>query len=149
MQDYLISLLIFTPLLAAIIGLVIPARAENSFRLLALVASVMQVLILIQVLQVYSFSGGLQLVERQNWITLNLGDWGVLKAEYFVGADGLSLPLVVLSVVVILIAVISSWTISKNIKGYFTLLLILNAAVIGTFTALDFLLFYLFFEFML
>lgn len=149
MQDYLISLLIFTPLLATIIGLVIPARAENSFRWLALAASLIQVLILIKALQVYSFSGGLQLVERQNWITLNLGDWGLLKAEYFVGADGMSLPLVILSVVTILIAVISSWTISNNVKGYFTLLLILNAAVIGTFTALDFLLFYLFFEFML
>ncbi|MBA4058219.1 MAG: oxidoreductase, partial [Marivirga sp.] len=61
----------------------------------------------------------------------------------------LSLPLVILSVFVMLIATISSWSVEKNIKGYFILLLILNAAIIGSFTALDFLLFYLFFEFML
>jgi len=149
MQDYLISFLIFTPLLAAFIGVAIPAGNVKFFRLLALAVSILQVLFLLLVLQHYSFSGGLQLIEKQNWITLSLGDWGMLKAEYFVGVDGLSLPLVALAVFVLLIAVVSSWNLSKNVKGYFILLLILNAAVIGTFTALDFLLFYLFFEFML
>jgi NADH-quinone oxidoreductase subunit M len=48
-----------------------------------------------------------------------------------------------------LLATISSWSIAWNVKGYFILLLILNTAIVGTFTALDFLLFYLFFEFML
>ena len=48
-----------------------------------------------------------------------------------------------------LIASIASWNITKSINGYFVLLLILNAAIVGTFTALDFLLFYVFFEFML
>jgi NADH-quinone oxidoreductase subunit M len=78
-----------------------------------------------------------------------MGAWGILKANYFLAVDGLSLPLVALSVIVVLIAVISSWKIEKSPKGYFALLLILNAAVIGTFCAQDFLLFYLFFEFML
>lgn len=149
MQDYLISLLIFIPLLAAFGGLLIPANAEKVFRLLALLVSILQVFILVQILLSYSTGNGMQFMERQNWITLSLGDWGLLKAEYFVGIDGLSLPLVILSVFVLLITTISSWTISKNVKGYFILLLILNTAVIGTFTALDFLLFYLFFEFML
>ena len=88
-------------------------------------------------------------MNNKPWITLDLGSWGVLKAEYFLGLDGLSLPLVVLSVFVMLIATVSSWKIVENVKGYFVLLLILNAAIIGSFTALDFLLFYLFFEFML
>jgi NADH-quinone oxidoreductase subunit M len=91
----------------------------------------------------------LQFVEKQPWITLHLGGWGVLKAEYFVGMDGLSFPLIAMSAFVLLIAVISSWTIDKHVKGYFLLFLLLNAAIMGTFTALDFLLFYLFFEFML
>jgi NADH-quinone oxidoreductase subunit M len=89
------------------------------------------------------------MIEKQPWITLDLGPWGILKAEYFVAVDGLNFPLVCLSVGVMLIATISSWSVSKKIKGYFVLLLILNAAIIGSFTALDFLLFYLFFEFML
>lgn len=73
---------------------------------------------------------------------------GVL-AEYFVGMDGLSFAMVTLTILVMLIAGISSWTIDKNVKGYFILLWILNGAIVGTFVALDFLLFYLFFEFML
>jgi NADH-quinone oxidoreductase subunit M len=72
-----------------------------------------------------------------------------MRAEYYIGVDGLSLPLVLLSVVVMLVATISSWTTQKNPKAYFILLLILNTAIIGSFIALDFLLFYLFFEFML
>jgi NADH:ubiquinone oxidoreductase subunit 4 (subunit M) len=80
---------------------------------------------------------------------IELGSWGTLQAEYFVALDGLSFPLVALSVFIMLIATISSWTIDKNHKGYFILLLILNAAILGSFCALDFLLFYVFFEFML
>lgn len=149
MQQYLISLLIFTPLLAAFVGLFISSGASRTFRLLSLGASLLQFVYLVVLLSGYIPSGGLQFVEKQNWITLHLGSWGVLKAEYFVGLDGLNLPFVALSVVIMLIATVSSWTIEKNVKGYFILLLILNAAIIGSFTALDFLLFYLFFEFML
>ena len=93
--------------------------------------------------------GGLQFVEQQPWITLDLGALGTLQAEYFIGLDGLNFPLVILCVLVQFIATISSWKISKNVKGYFLLLLIMNTAIIGSFVALDFLLFYLFFEFML
>jgi len=149
MQEILLSLLLFTPLLAALIGLFFPATAISPFRYLTLVVNFLQVFFLIIILGSYHSSSGLQFVEQQPWISLELGSWGSLKAEYFVGLDGLSLPLVVLSVFVMLVATISSWTIVKNVKGYFILLLILNTAIIGSFTALDFLLFYLFFEFML
>ncbi len=149
MQQYLISLLIFIPLIAAFAGLLIPSDQHRIFRILTLVVSVAQVLLTAWAITLYDPSGGMQFVEKQPWITLNLGTWGVLKAEYFVGIDGLSFPLVAMSAFVMLIAVISSWTITKHVKGYFSLFLLLNAAIMGTFTALDFLLFYLFFEFML
>jgi NADH-quinone oxidoreductase subunit M len=149
MHEYLLTLLIVTPLLAALVALVIPAHAVKSFRLLTLSANILQMIYLLQAIGHYSFANGLQLMEKKNWITLDLGSWGVLKAEYFLGVDGLSFPLVALSVLIMLIATISSWTITKSVKGYFILLLVLNAAIIGSFTALDFLLFYLFFEFML
>src|SRR5688500_19219478 len=55
-------------------------------------------------------------------------------------SSDLNLPLVALTVAIMLIATIASWNVEKNIKGYFALLLILNAAIIGSFTALDFLL---------
>jgi NADH-quinone oxidoreductase subunit M len=149
MQHYLISLLIFTPLVAALLGIFIPAKSIPYFRILTLAVNLLQVLILVLVFNAYQSNGAIQLIEKQSWITINMGSLGILKAEYFVGLDGLNLPLVALSVIVLLIATLSSWTIDKNVKGYFLLLLLLNAAIIGSFTALDFLLFYLFFEFML
>jgi NADH-quinone oxidoreductase subunit M len=149
MNQYLLSLLILTPLFAAACALAVPFKSLH-FRWIGLVASVVQAIILIVALQQYDIgTTGLQLIEKQNWITVHLGTLGSLQAEYFLGVDGLSMPLVALSVFIMLIATVSSWTIEKNTKGYFVLLLILNAALIGTFTAQDFLLFYLFFEFML
>lgn len=149
MQEIALSILLFTPLLGAFIVLFLPSTAATAFRYLTLTVNFLQVIILLIILRAYDPALALQFVEQQPWITLDLGSWGVLKAEYFLGLDGLSLPLVILSVFVMLIATISSWKIAKNVKGYFALLLILNAAIIGSFTALDFLLFYLFFEFML
>lgn len=149
MQQYLLTLLIFIPLVAGLVALVIPSSAARSFRLLTLIAGILQVIVLTQIINGYEPSAGLQFVEQRPWISLELGSWGVLQAEYFVGVDGLNIVLISLSVFIMLIAAISSWDIAKSIKGYFVLLLILNAAIIGTFTALDFLLFYLFFEFML
>jgi NADH-quinone oxidoreductase subunit M len=149
MQQYLISLLIFIPLGAALAGILIPSANDKIFRIGTLAVTMVQLLILVLIYSGYQYDGGVQFIEKQPWITLPLGTWGTLKAEYFVGVDGLSFPLVAMSVFVMLIATISSWTIDKNVKGYFLLFLLLNAAIIGTFTALDFLLFYLFFEFML
>jgi NADH-quinone oxidoreductase subunit M len=149
MQQYLISFLIFSPLLAAFFGLLLPTKSEASFRYLTLSTNIFQVLVLITMLVSYENSGSFQFMEQQSWITLDLGTWGILKATYFVGVDGLSFPLVILSVFIMFIATISSWSINQNVKGYFILILILNSAIIGSFTALDFLLFYLFFEFML
>jgi NADH-quinone oxidoreductase subunit M len=149
MQHYFISFLIFIPLIAALGAIFIPSVKENLFKYLTLVVSLIQIGILTGLYFPYDHAAGIQFVEKHPWITLQLGNWGILKAEYFVGLDGLSFPLVALSILVLFIAVVSSWTITKNVKGYFLLFLLLNAAIIGTFTALDFLLFYLFFEFML
>jgi NADH-quinone oxidoreductase subunit M len=149
MQEILLSLLLIIPLAAAFIALFISPTMVKIFRYLVIIANILQVGVLMLILSGYKASSGLQFVEQRPWITLDLGTWGVLKAEYFLGLDGLSMPLVGLAVFVMLIATISSWTTVKNAKGYYILLLILNTAIIGSFTALDFLLFYLFFEFML
>lgn len=149
MHQYLISLLIFTPAAAALVALFIPSSSQKYFRPIAFASSAVQILLLIQVILAYNPSDSLQFVERVPWITLDLGEWGTFQAEYFVGIDGLNILLVCLTVVIMLITTIASESISRYTKGYYVLLLILNAAIVGTFTALDFLLFYLFFEFML
>ncbi len=151
MSQHLLSSLIFTPVAAALLSLFIPNNSKKTFRVLTLVISAIQLILLIFIVHETrggSFSSFL-LTEKVNWFSIDLGTWGILQAEYFVGMDGLSFSTVTLTVLIMLIAGISSWTIDKNVKGYFILLWILNGAIVGTFVALDFLLFYLFFEFML
>ncbi|HZY80817.1 MAG TPA: NADH-quinone oxidoreductase subunit M [Cyclobacteriaceae bacterium] len=145
-SQHLLSYLIFTPVVAALVLLALPNSFKDYYKWIALGVSGVQVLLLFIVFSSYNPGEfeGFHLLEEITWIDLN-----GLKVEYLVGIDGISLPLVALSVIVLLIAVISSWNVSDRPKGYFTLLLILNGAVIGSFCALDLLLFYLFFEFML
>jgi NADH-quinone oxidoreductase subunit M len=150
MTQHLLTYLIFTPVAIAVLALFIPAEAKKTFRILALAVSAIQLLIVLFIVgQVRPEVGSFQLTEKLTWFTIDLGSWGILQAEYFLGLDGLSFSMVALTVLIMLIASISSWTIEKNVKGYFILLWILNGSILGAFTALDFLLFFLFFEFML
>jgi NADH-quinone oxidoreductase subunit M len=82
------------------------------------------------------------LVTRLPWIER-------FHIDYFLGVDGINLPLVLLSALIFFVAVIASWTIERGVKGYLLLLLVLETGVLGAFLSLDFLLFYLFYEVML
>lgn len=155
MQNILSYILLF-PLLIAGVMLFLPAEKWNVFRRLALGATGVQlalsIILLIQFdksLVPESWSGAFQFVEQMDWITMSLGSIGELRIQYFLGVDGISLPLVALSSLVLLIGVISSWHLQEKTKGYFILYLILSSSIIGCFIALDFFLFYLCFEFML
>ncbi len=93
--------------------------------------------------------GKLHSIERASWIT---GD--KFTIEYFVGIDGLSLPLFILTTFVSLLACLASfnfdsWKINKGIKAYFFLFLLLETGMLGVFVSLDFFLFYVFWEVML
>src|SRR5690606_19438251 len=97
-----------------------------------------------------SYGEGLREVTRLTWITLSSN----AKIEYFVGIDGLSFPLVILTTLITFLAVLASWNfehwkVSRGIRGYFCLLLLLETGMIGVFVALDFFLFYIFWEVML
>jgi NADH-quinone oxidoreductase subunit M len=78
------------------------------------------------------------------WINFNAG--GIrIKIDYFLGVDGLSLPLVILNALLTILAIISGWQ-KTRVKDYLALLLLLEAGVMGVFMALDLLLFFLFWE---
>ncbi len=155
MQDYLLSILIFLPLLAALVITFMPNNYSVHFKKIALGVSIIQTLLAFwayfkfQDLAGVTDVGTFQFVERSSWINLDLGSLGKLSADYFIGVDGLSITMLLLSAIILLIAVVSAWNIQDRAKGFFSLFLILNASIIGCFIALDFLLFYLFFEFML
>lgn len=157
MAEHILSLLIFVPLFFALILLLFPSDSKISFKIGAILATAIQLgiaLVLFSKTQIENDSlkgvdGNFQFVEKYDWISLNLGNFGRLSIDYFVGIDGLNISLVLLTSIVLFISAISSWTINKYIKGYFLLFLILDASIMGTFLALDFFLFFLFFEFML
>jgi len=69
--------------------------------------------------------------------------------EYFVGMDGMSMALVLLTTVICFLSMIASWGITKYVRGYCMLFLLLETGILGTFLALDFFLFYIFWELML
>lgn len=155
MQNTLSYLFLF-PLLIVTIMLFISADQWKLFRRLAIgaigVQLALSILLLIQFDQFnapQNWQGAFQFVEQHDWINMTLGSIGTLRIQYFIGVDGISLPLVALSSLVLLIGVISSWNVQEKAKGYFILYLILSSSIIGCFIALDFFLFYLCFEFML
>ncbi|MEM6814887.1 MAG: NADH-quinone oxidoreductase subunit M [Bacteroidota bacterium] len=152
----ILSYIFVFPLFIALLMLVIPAQKEQTFRSMALAAVsvqfILSVLLMIdfdQSIDPNAWSDAFQFVEKLDWINLSLDTVGNFKIQYFLGVDGISLPLVVLSSFVMLIGVISSWNIRKKVKGYFILYLILSGSIMGCFIALDFFLFYVCFEFML
>jgi NADH-quinone oxidoreductase subunit M len=69
--------------------------------------------------------------------------------DYFVGVDGISMSLILLTTVITFLSMIASWGIEKHVKGYCALFLLLETGVLGSFLALDFFLFYIFWEVML
>ena len=159
MTAYLLSIILFLPLLAGLILLGIPARFTHAGRWLALVASLLQLLFASVLWAGFktgagapvgvALESGYQFLEKADWFTLELGSLGKMAVQYLVGVDGLSVTMVWLSAFVLLIGAISSWNIRENTKGYFLLYLLLSCSVVGCFVALDLFLFYLFFEFML
>jgi NADH-quinone oxidoreductase subunit M len=71
------------------------------------------------------------------------------KIDYYLGLDGISMPLVLLTTALSFLAMIASWKIDKYVRAYCILFLLLETGMIGTFLALDFFLFYIFWEIML
>ena len=84
-------------------------------------------------------ASGLQFVEKAIWIP----QWGV---SYFLGVDGISLPMVILTGLLAFVAVLVSWRLEMRAKEYFALVMVLETAMLGVFTSLDLLLFFLFWE---
>ncbi len=82
------------------------------------------------------------LVGRVPWISR-------FNIDYFLGIDGISMPLILLTTVISFLAMLASWNIERHVRGYCALFLLLETGMIGTFLALDFFLFYIFWEVML
>jgi NADH-quinone oxidoreductase subunit M len=154
----ILTLLIFTPILFGFIILVTPSRWRAGFKYITLLATLLQLGISIFIYCNFKNGAGFgginheaqfQFMQKLPWINLNLGPMGKMQIDYFVGIDGISIALLVMTSFVLVIAALASWEITSNLKGYFVLFLILDMAVTGVFCSLDFFLFYIFYELML
>jgi NADH-quinone oxidoreductase subunit M len=153
-----LTILIFIPLLFGLIIALMPANLRGSFKYITLAATLVQLCMSIGLYLNFKTGaayGGVvtesqfQFVQKLPWINLDLGSLGRMQMDYFVGIDGVSIMLLVMSSLVMVIAALASWEIKNNLKGFFILFLILDMAVMGVFCSLDFFLFYIFYELML
>jgi NADH-quinone oxidoreductase subunit M len=146
----ILSLLIFIPIFASLILAFTPERFVPYFKWITLIVTGVELLLCVFVyFQFDRQVADYQFLEQYDWITLPLGNLGIGSIDYLLGVDGISMPMVLLTGIVMFVGAISSFEIKEKSRGYFSLYLLLSGSIIGCFIALDMFLFYLFFEFML
>jgi len=140
----LLTLTIFLPLLGAVVLALWPQRRESDARWIAAIFAFTAFVLALLLLR--GFDRGVsdfQWVDRTIWVN---GVFGDFHLQYLVGVDGISLPLVLLTTFLTLLSVLISFHIELRPRLYFGLMLVLETGVLGVFTSLDLLLFFLFWE---
>ncbi len=147
----------FLPILGAVVVLALPKEQQNMMKWVSAGATFLQ-LVLAAIIYMNFNRGmaginsveGMQFVERASWIDIKGIAWfGRVHIEYLLGVDGLSVTMVLLTALISFVAVFASWNIEKALKGYMAMFLLLDTGMMGVFVALDFFLFYVFWEVML
>src|SRR6266581_1575693 len=141
---HILTVVLFTPLAGAVLLLFIPREMETAHRIAGNVFGVLGFLVSLPLLRWFNLNwGGFAFEESAEWIPS-------IGAKYHLGIDGISLLLVLLTTLLGMIAILSSWSaIHQRTKEYYILLLLLQTGMIGVFVSLDFFLFYVFWEVML
>lgn len=140
----LLSLILFTPLAGAVLLLFVNKHREETIKWIANIVAATGFLVSVPLWFWYNPQNPeYQFVERIPWIPS-------IGADYFLGVDGFSVLLLLLTTLMGFIAILSSWrAITERVKEYYIFLLVLQTGMMGAFMALDFLLFFLFWEVML
>ncbi len=141
-NDYALSILIFSPLLAAAVAALL--KNETAIRCWTLAFTTAIALFSIPLYTHFDLSKvGFQFTQTVNWIP-------AFKIHYALGIDGISLLLVLLTTFIMPLCVLASWRyIQVRVKEFMICLLIMETAMVGVFCALDFVLFFVFWEAML
>ena len=136
-----LTVLVFLPAFAGLLALLLPAERARHARWVALAGALAALGLSLALFFRFENGGGFQFADRASWI-----DAGAFEIQYFLAVDGLSMPLVVLTTFLTVAAVLVSFTIDHRQRAYFACLMTLSTSVLGVFTAMDFLLFFLFWE---
>jgi len=140
MQFPIISFIVFTPIVAGMLILLIPAERKTEIRVAALAAGAFALILSIWAYFSYDIgAGGYQFVEKYDWLA-------ILGISYHVGLDGMNAPLVLLTGVVMVTGVLISWGIDDRPREFFAFLFILATGVFGVFVALDLFMLFFFYE---
>jgi NADH-quinone oxidoreductase subunit M len=142
-----LSLIVFLPLVGAVLVMLIPKAQETAQKATALFFTVAALGVSVGAILAFDFDSAatFQLGTDLSWIP-------AIGSQFHIGIDGISLPLVVLSTFITVLAVIYSWNHwpePRNPKGFLILMLVLATGMSGTFVALDLVLFFIFFELVL
>src|SRR5438093_2017699 len=143
-MNHFLSIILFTPAVGALLILLLDKRNENAIKWVANITALVGFLVSVPLWFWFDPNAAdFQFIERAQWIPS-------IGAEYYLGVDGLSTLLILLTTMMGFIAVLSSWTaITERVKEYYIFLLVLQTGMLGAFMSLDFLLFFLFWEVML
>jgi len=140
MQFPILSVIVFTPIVAALIILLIPPHRKAEIRVAALAAASFTIFLSVWAYFSYDVStAGYQFVERYEWLPQ-------LGISYYVGVDGMSIPLVLLTGLVMFTGVLISWGVDDRPKEFFAFIFILATGVFGVFVALDMFMLFFFYE---
>ncbi|MBN2362306.1 MAG: NADH-quinone oxidoreductase subunit M [Deltaproteobacteria bacterium] len=144
LRDHILSLVVFAPLVGALLLLLVPALERGAIQVIGLFWSAIVFALSLLLLRWFDgASGGMQLTEQHAWITS-------IGASYHLGVDGISLFLLLLTALLTPVALLASFaSVEHRVKEFVICLLLLESGVLGALVALDLLLFYLFWELML
>jgi NADH-quinone oxidoreductase subunit M len=139
-MDHILSVVLFTPLAGLLVLLLIPSNNKKAVRLWANIASLAGLLVSIPLVVYFDRTKDFQFVERAAWIPS-------IGASYHIGIDGFGLLLVMLTTLLGFLSILSSWNaVQDRLKEYYAFFLLLQTGMLGVFMALDFLLFFVFWE---
>ena len=140
-QDNLLNLTVFFPLLVALILLVLPNDEKVLIRRLALVLSVIPlILVLVMWFSYDRTMPGIQFEIQREWFP-------AIGASYHMGIDGISLAMFLLTTILTPLAILASFSIEDKVKMYMVLFLVMESAMLGLFASLDLMIFFIFWEF--
>src|SRR5215472_17016322 len=144
LANHILTVVLFTPLVGAILLLFVPREAELAHKIGANLFGVLGFLVSVPLIRWWNPGASrFSFEENVSWIPS-------IGARYHLGIDGISLLLIMLTTFLGMIGILSSWSASHTrTKEYYILLLLLQTGMIGVFVSLDFFLFYVFWEVML
>ena len=146
-QDWGLTAMVFAPLAGVALMMLFPKDADETHKVIAMAASLVSAVIGVAVLADFDYdkTGSLQFVRNNDWID-------VINARYAIGIDGLSVPLIALTLLIVPLVIAYSWNHfpePHNPKAFLALILVLHTGMLGSFVAQDLILFFVFFEIVL